>query len=93
MVMLACEGPLSFQVHIGNAIAPVVSAGCVAGAVGKTLQKIDGIDATQFIERETGKPFLHTDQGSIALTVAHTGFAGESACVRWWRTTAPTTAA
>lgn len=81
VVMLACEGPLSFQVHIGNSIAPVGSAGCVAGAVGKTLQKIDGIDATEFIERETGKPFLHTDQGSIALTVAHTGFAGEK-CLR-----------
>jgi len=77
VVMLACEGPLTFQVHIGNSIAPVGNAGSVAGAAGKTLQKIDGIDATQFIERQTGKPFLHTDQGSIALTVAHTGFAGE----------------
>lgn len=77
VVMLACEGPLAFQVHIGNSIAPVGAAGRVEGAVGKTLQKIDGVDATQFIERETGKPFLHTDQGSIALTVAHTGFAGE----------------
>ena len=68
---------MAFKVHIGNAIAPVGTAGSVAGAVGKTLQKIDGIDATQFIERETGKPFLHTDQGSVALTVVHSGYAGE----------------
>lgn len=77
VVMLACEGPLSFQVHIGNSISPIGAVGRVAGASGKTLQQIDGIDATAFIERETGKPFLHTDQGSIALTVARTGFDGE----------------
>ncbi len=77
VVMLAADGPLSFQVHIGNSIAPVGQPGAVDEAEGKLLSRVGGTDAASFVERETGKPFLRSDQGSVALTILNAGKAGE----------------
>lgn len=77
VVMLAVDGPLAFQVHIGNSITAVGTPGMVDEAHGKLLSRVGGTDAASFIERETGKPFLRSDQGSIALTLVNAGNAGE----------------
>ena len=76
VVMLAVDGPLAFQIHVGNSISPVGSSGVIDDACGKILKRIGGIDAAAFVERETGKPILRSDQG-IALTVLDSGRAGE----------------
>lgn len=77
VVMLAVDGPLSFQVHIGNSIAAVGAPGAVEDATGKLLSRVGGTDAASFVARETGKPFLRSDQGSVALTILNAGKAGE----------------
>ena len=77
VVMLAADGPLDFQVHIGNSIAPVGQPGAVEEADGKLLSRVGGTDAASFVERETGKPFLRSDQGTVALTILNAGQAGE----------------
>lgn len=71
LVLLACDGPLEFQVHIGNSIATVGSPGRVESAHGKTVQRIDGMTAAGFVERATGKPFMRSDQGSVSMTILH----------------------
>ncbi len=77
VVLLAVDGPLSFQVHVGNSIAAVGAPGAVDEAQGRLVSRIGGMDAASFIERETGKPFLRSDQGSVALTILNAGQAGE----------------
>lgn len=77
VVMLAVDGPLAFQIHIGNSIAPVGLPGTVDDAEGKILKRVGGLDAAAFVEQETGKPFLRSDQGSVALTILNAGRAGE----------------
>ncbi|OGB30833.1 MAG: hypothetical protein A3F78_06840 [Burkholderiales bacterium RIFCSPLOWO2_12_FULL_61_40] len=77
VVMLAVDGPLSFQVHIGNSITAVGAPCAVDEAQGRLVSRIGGVDAASFIERETGKPFLRSDQGSVALTILNAGQTGE----------------
>ncbi|WP_296449598.1 FIST signal transduction protein [Rhodoferax sp. UBA5149] len=77
LVMLAVDGPLAFQIHIGNAVSPVGAPGAIDVADGKTLHRIGGLDATAFVERETGKPFLRSDQGIVTLNILNSGNAGE----------------
>lgn len=76
VVMLAADGPLAFQIHIANSIDPVGSPGVVDEAQGKTLHRIDSIEALAFLEREIGKPVLRSDQG-ILLTVLGADEPGE----------------
>lgn len=77
LTMLAVDGPLSFQIHVGNSLSPVGAPGMIDDADGKSLIRIDGIDASAFVERETGKPVLHSDQGIVALTILNAGVDGE----------------
>jgi hypothetical protein len=77
LVMLACDGPLAFQVHVGNTIAPVGNPGRIDAASGKTVQHIDGMPACAFVERETGKPFMRSDQGSVGMTILNNNYPGE----------------
>ena len=76
LVMLAVDGPLAFQVHVGNSISPVGSSGIIDDADGKILRRIGGLEAVAFVERETGKPILRSDQG-IALAILGAADAGE----------------
>ncbi|NRF69606.1 FIST C-terminal domain-containing protein [Aquincola sp. S2] len=77
VVMLAAEGALDFRVHIGNSIRPVGRPGRVQAAEGKVVHRIDGVDATEFVTRESGKPFLRADQGIVTLAVLNTAGPGE----------------
>jgi hypothetical protein len=69
VVMVAVEGPLHFDISIGNSLNPVGGAGRVDRASGTNVMQIDGLEAMAFIERETGKQVLQTDRGVLALTV------------------------
>lgn len=77
VVMLAADGPLRFQVHVGNSLSAVGQPATVDSAAGKTVFRIDGMEAASFVERETGKPLLLSDQGIIALNVLSAGSEGE----------------
>jgi hypothetical protein len=69
VVMVAADGPLNFDISIGNSLTPVGAAGLVERASGTNVMQIDGLEAMAFLERETGKQVLQTDRGVLALTV------------------------
>ena len=69
VVMIAAEGPLVFDIAVGNSLTPVGADGLVDRASGTNVMQIDGLQAMDFIERETGKQVLQTDRGVLALTV------------------------
>ncbi|QNM97587.1 FIST signal transduction protein [Chitinimonas koreensis] len=69
VVLLGARGPIRFDIRVANDLTPVGRPGRVDEAEGTQLQRIDGIGAMAFIERETGKPVLQTDRGVVALSV------------------------
>ncbi|MED5621360.1 FIST signal transduction protein [Ideonella sp. BN130291] len=77
VVMVAADGPLHFDIAIGNSLTPVGRAGQVERASGTNVMQIDGLEAMGFIERETGKQVLQTDRGVLALTVTDSEREGE----------------
>lgn len=70
LFVLAACGDLRFSIALANSPQTVGRAGIVDAAQGTQLLRIDGISATEFIERETGKPILHTDRGVLSLLVS-----------------------
>ncbi|HEX7646533.1 MAG TPA: FIST N-terminal domain-containing protein [Noviherbaspirillum sp.] len=66
VVMLAVDGPLAFQIHLGNSMSPVGTPGIVDDAEGMMLRRIGGMEAVAFVEQQTGKSIMRSDQG-IAL--------------------------
>ena len=70
LFVLAAYGELRFSIALANSPQTVGRAGVVDTAQGTQLLRIDGISATEFIERETGKPILHTDRGVLSLLVS-----------------------
>lgn len=70
LVVLAAFGEIDFSIALANSPQTLGRAGIVEAAQGTELLRIDGIDATDFIERETGKPILHTDRGVLSLLVS-----------------------
>jgi hypothetical protein len=77
VVMVAAEGPLKFDIAIGNSLTPVGADGRVERAAGTNVMQIDGLQAMDFIERQTGKQVLQTDRGVLALTVTDNDRADE----------------
>ena len=69
VVGVAAYGELAFDIIISNALTPIGKPGLVDEAEGTNIIKIDGVAATAFIERETGKPVLQTDRGITTLTI------------------------
>lgn len=69
LAAVAAYGDIRFDIHIGNALRPVGKAGVVDMAADNRIQRIDGLEAMAFIERETGKPVLQTDRGITSLMV------------------------
>ena len=41
----------------------------IESSSGTTIHQIDGICATRFVERETGKPVLQSDSGVTSLSI------------------------
>jgi hypothetical protein len=77
LAMLAADGPVDFRIHVGNALTSVGKAGHIDSANGKVVSGIAGVMASEFVERETGKPFLRSDQGMVTLTILNAGLEGE----------------
>lgn len=77
IAVLAVDGPLAFQVHIGNSLTEVGRPGEIDAASGKTVSRISGMAAADFVLQETGKPFLRSDQGIVTLTILDSGEPGE----------------
>lgn len=69
LVVLAAYGELRFSIAVGNSLQSVGGAGRIEAAVGTQIDRIDGLSAMGFIERETGKPVLQTDRGILCLSV------------------------
>lgn len=69
LVAVAAYGDLNFDIHIGNTLRPVGKPGVIDSAKGNQIQRIDGLEAMDFIKRETGKPVLQTDRGITSLMV------------------------
>ncbi len=69
LVGVSIYGDISFDIAVCNALTPIGKPGLVDEAEGTNIIKVDGIAATAFIERETGKPVLQTDRGITALTI------------------------
>lgn len=70
VLVLAIAGPLRFAIHTGNRIPAVGMRGRVEQAEGATLQRIEGISARAFMERETGQAVLRSDPGTMPLTIS-----------------------
>ncbi len=69
LVVLAAYGELRFSIAVGNSLQPVGSTGEIEAAAGTQIDRIDGLSAMSFIEREIGKPVLQTDRGILCLSV------------------------
>lgn len=69
LVVLAAYGDLRFSIRVGNSLQAVGRSGLIEVAEDAHIHRIDGISAMDFIERETGKPVLHTDWGILSLRV------------------------
>lgn len=69
IIALHAIGELDFAVHVENSIAPIGKTGLIEAAHSHRIDRIDGLDAMRFIERETGKPMLRSDRGIVSLTI------------------------
>ncbi|OZG70993.1 hypothetical protein BTA51_23085 [Hahella sp. CCB-MM4] len=69
IVAVAAYGSINFDIAISNTLTPIGKPGTVDEAKGANIIRVDGIHATEFIERETGKPVLQTDRGITSLTI------------------------
>jgi hypothetical protein len=69
LVVLAAYGDLHFSIAVGNSLQPVGNTGQIEAAAGTQIDRIDGLNAMSFIEREIGKPVLQTDRGILCLAV------------------------
>jgi hypothetical protein len=69
IVAVGFYGALDFQIYVGNTIDPIGEAGQVTSAKGNQVEKIDGMYAIDFIEKQTGEPALPTDRGVTSFMV------------------------
>jgi hypothetical protein len=65
--VLGAYGDVAIDIIIGNNMRPVGRPGVIDEADGVYVERIDGLHAMDFIERETGKPVLQTDRGIVSL--------------------------
>ncbi|MFO1391154.1 MAG: FIST C-terminal domain-containing protein [Agitococcus sp.] len=69
IVALHAIGDIKFSVHIENSISPIGDIGQINASFSNRIDAIDQLDAMRFIEKQTGKPILRSDRGSISLTI------------------------
>ena len=70
VVVLAAYGPVNFSITVGNSIHCVGTPASVDHAEGNRIYRIDGIPASQFIQRETGSYLLSSDVAFVLLKVS-----------------------
>jgi len=69
LVVLAAYGEVRFSIAVGNSQQPVGTGGRIEVAAGTQIDRIDGLSAKDFIEREIGKSVLQTDRGILCFSV------------------------
>lgn len=69
LVLVGAYGDIAFEIAVGNTVRSVGRAGVIDEADGVEIRRIDGLGATDFVERETGKPALQADRGIVSLSV------------------------
>ena len=69
LVVLAAYGDMHFSISIENSQQAIGRTGLIEVAESTQINRIDGISALDFVERETGKPLLHTDRGVLTVQV------------------------
>ena len=77
LIVLAAYGDLDFSIVLGNSQRPVGRPGHIDDAALNQIHRIDGIGASDFFERETGKPVLQTDRGILSVRLVDPGHPGE----------------
>ena len=77
LVVLAAYGDLDFSIVLGNSQRPVGRPGSIEAATLNQIHRIDGISASDFFERETGKPVLQTDRGILSVRITSAENPGE----------------
>ncbi len=70
IVGLAAYGTIDVWTQTANDVTPLGPWGTVEDAEATTLRRIDGMDATAFIEHALGKPILRSDRAVICLRLA-----------------------
>lgn len=76
IAVLAAYGPVRVWTAVANEMTPVGPWGTVDDAEGTVVRRIDGMDATDFIERAIGKPVLRSDRAVICLRLEDTDSPG-----------------
>lgn len=71
VAILAAYGPVNFSITVGNTTHYVGNPARVDHSEGNRIYQIDGIPASQFIQRETGSYLLSSDVALILLKVSH----------------------
>jgi hypothetical protein len=69
IVMLACEGPLAFDIRVSHELKRVGSVGTVTRAQGTVIETVDDLPAMEFLTRQLGRPYFEMDMGVICLEV------------------------
>lgn len=67
LALLTAYGEIGFSITVGNTQRPIGHPGHIDAAAANQVRQIDGISATAFIERETGKPVLQSDRGVLSV--------------------------
>jgi hypothetical protein len=67
VAVLAAYGPMEVWTRVANDMTPVGPWGTVEDADETVVRRIDGMDATAFIEHAIGKPVLRSDRAVICL--------------------------
>ena len=70
MALLLAYGPLNHSLSVGNTLRCIGHSGYVEAVDGQQVCRIGGVTASRFIERETGRPMLHTDISVVLLEVS-----------------------
>lgn len=69
LVVLAAYGDLRFTIVLENSQQAIGRAGLIEEAKENRIDRIDGLSAMDFVERETGKPLLYSDRGVLTVQV------------------------
>ena len=70
LAVLLAYGRMNLSLAVGNTLHCIGHSGLVEQVDGQQVFQIDGISASRFIERETGRPMLHTDISVVLLEVS-----------------------
>lgn len=70
MIFLAAYGDLRFTIAVENTQQPIGQAGHVEVSEATQIDRVNGMSAMSFLERETGKPLLYIDRGILSVMVS-----------------------